>query len=228
MRHRKPKRYRGHHRVAFAPRTRYSVVIGTALVGAGVIAFGVGTALPSPSTDVASAAAALDAENGKAPKQVSESSTDTRSADVTRASRAQTRAAAPVPEKQPLWFKPVDTGFISSGYGYRPEFHGGTDFAAPAGTPVHAASDGRIEIANWYGGYGKLVTINHGNGVVTYYGHNSKILVEPGQEVKAGETIALVGTTGQSFGNHCHFEVRINNERINPLPFLRDRGVEVG
>ena len=99
--------------------------------------------------------------------------------------------------------------------------HKGIDIAAPRGTPVYAADGGTVTYAGWMGGYGYLVRINHGNGYETYYGHNSSLTVSVGQHVYKGQQIARVGSTGNSTGNHCHFEVRYNGVAKNPLNYLR-------
>ena len=98
--------------------------------------------------------------------------------------------------------------------------HKGIDIAAPRGTPVYAADGGTVTYAGWMGGYGYLVQIDHGNGYVTYYGHNSSLTVSVGQHVYKGQQIARVGSTGNSTGNHCHFEVRYNGVAKNPLNYL--------
>ena len=108
-------------------------------------------------------------------------------------------------------------GRISSRFGQRwGRLHAGLDIANVVGTPVHASKAGTVSYAGWRGGYGKCVMIDHGNGVQTLYGHNSKIQVTVGQKVSAGETIALMGSTGNSTGPHCHFEIRINGSPVNP------------
>ena len=98
--------------------------------------------------------------------------------------------------------------------------HKGIDIAAPKGTPVYAADGGTVTYAGWMSGYGYLVRINHGNGYETYYGHNSSLTVSVGQKVYKGQQIARVGSTGNSTGNHCHFEVRYNGVAKNPLKYL--------
>jgi len=126
---------------------------------------------------------------------------------------------------------PVDGARLSSGFGQRwGTLHAGIDFAAPLGTPEYAAMNGVVVRAGAASGYGLAVYVQHENGDVTVYGHMQEILVEQGQTVKAGETIALLGNTGQSTGPHLHFEVHvggIDGERIDPLPWLRDRGVQI-
>ena len=115
-------------------------------------------------------------------------------------------------------------GRITSGFGYRVhpvtgvyKLHTGVDLGVPSGTPIHAAADGTVILAGWMGAYGYAVVIDHGGGVSTLYGHNSKLLVKAGQEVKRGTVIAKSGSTGYSTGPHCHFEKRVNGVPVNPL-----------
>ena len=124
------------------------------------------------------------------------------------------------------WPVPSST-YISSSFGYRihPIFktwklHTGTDIGASYGVPIVAAAEGKVIMATWYGGYGNCVMIDHGSGIVTLYGHCSGYACSPGQEVKKGQTIAYVGSTGNSTGNHCHFEVRINGQYVNPMSYF--------
>ena len=99
--------------------------------------------------------------------------------------------------------------------------HAGIDLAAPLGTPVYATADGFVDRAEWAGGYGNLVEIDHGKGLQTRFGHLSRILVQPGQRVTRGMLIALMGSTGRSTGSHLHYEVRIDGRAVNPVPFLQ-------
>ena len=119
--------------------------------------------------------------------------------------------------------RPV-SGTITSRFGQvesiRSHAHSGLDIAAPSGTPIKAAADGTVSFAGTMGGYGNLVIIDHGNGVQTYYGHCSKIYVKVGTTITAGDTIAAVGTTGNSTGNHLHFEIRKDGKVINPQKYL--------
>lgn len=116
------------------------------------------------------------------------------------------------------------TGTISSRYGVsskiRVSTHTGLDIATTTGTPIKVVADGTVTFAAYSGSYGYFVKVDHGNGVETWYGHTSKMLVKAGQEVKSGDTIALVGSTGNSTGPHLHFEVRINGEHVNPQKYL--------
>jgi peptidoglycan LD-endopeptidase LytH len=102
----------------------------------------------------------------------------------------------------------------------RMKFHAGIDLGCPSGTPVLSTENGVVSIAQWAGGYGYLVEVQHANGMRTRYGHLSKIQVHPGQSVAKGEQIALSGNTGGSTGAHLHYEVRINGTPQNPRPYL--------
>lgn len=116
-------------------------------------------------------------------------------------------------------------GKISSRFGsnssVRDHTHMGLDIAASTGTPIKAAANGTISFAGTKSGYGKLIIINHGNGIQTYYGHCSKLYKSEGTKVNAGDVIAAVGSTGYSTGPHLHFEIRKNGEYINPQKYLK-------
>lgn len=116
------------------------------------------------------------------------------------------------------------TGTITSRYGVssriRSSDHTGLDIAAKKGTPIQVVSDGVVTFAKYNGSYGYLVKVDHGNGVETWYAHTSKMYVSAGETVKAGDVIALVGSTGNSTGPHLHFEIRINGEHVNPQKYL--------
>ena len=116
------------------------------------------------------------------------------------------------------------TGTVSSPYGLRwggSDFHPGMDIANELGTPIVATADGVVDYAGWNsGGYGNMVDIDHGNGMMTRYGHASQVLVSVGQSVKRGQVIAYMGSTGFSTGSHVHYEVIINGQRVNPNSYL--------
>ena len=117
------------------------------------------------------------------------------------------------------------TGRITSRFGanesIRDHTHKGIDIGAAGGTPILATADGTVNYAGWNsGGYGNLVIIDHGNGVTTYYGHCSRIYTSKGATVKAGDKIAAVGSTGNSTGNHLHFEIRLNGKQVNPQTYV--------
>ncbi len=117
-----------------------------------------------------------------------------------------------------IW--PVN-GPVVSGYGMRwGRLHEGIDISASSGTPIWAAASGTVIHAGWLGGYGNLVVVDHGNGLATAYAHASAILVGVGQQVAQGETVSLVGSTGNSSGPHLHFEVRVNGLAVDPLFYL--------
>ena len=118
-------------------------------------------------------------------------------------------------------------GEISSGYGFRNSpggigstYHEGIDIASDYGVPVEATASGTVTQAGWVDGYGYLVEIKHDGGITTRYGHNSALLVTVGQQVEQGTLVALVGSTGNSTGPHCHYEVRINGDAVDPVYFL--------
>lgn len=100
------------------------------------------------------------------------------------------------------------------------EYHEGQDIDATYGTPVQVAASGRVIIAGWQRGYGNVVYVDHGSGLSTRYGHLSEIDVSVGQTVSRGQTIGLVGSTGRSTGPHLHYEVRINNQPVDPKQYL--------
>lgn len=130
-----------------------------------------------------------------------------------------------------IWPLQYPDVYISSGYGYRSDpgsgktrLHGGTDtccWSGTAGKAVSAAADGTVIIATWHNSYGYYVGIDHGNGFVTIYAHNSSLNVSVGQKVKQGQTVAYAGETGYAFGAHCHFEIRVNGAKVNPLNYVR-------
>lgn len=116
-------------------------------------------------------------------------------------------------------------GTVTSSYGYRSifgsyQFHGGLDIAASYGATIQAADGGKVVTAGWSDSYGNYVVIDHENGKTTLYAHNSQLLVSAGQRVYQGQAIAKAGATGNAYGTHCHFEVRINGQRTNPRDYL--------
>ena len=114
-------------------------------------------------------------------------------------------------------------GYVSSPYGLRfngTEFHQGIDIAADMGAPIVATADGVVTAAGWNGGYGNMVDVDHGSGIVTRYGHAFAVAVTVGQQVRRGEVIAYVGSTGRSTGPHVHYEVRVDGQPVNPAGYL--------
>jgi murein DD-endopeptidase MepM/ murein hydrolase activator NlpD len=152
-------------------------------------------------------------------------------AQVDTNAKAATVQAAPVQAApgRPL-LQPVD-GRLTSPFGnrYDPyyhvyQLHAGLDLAAPAGTPIRAAAGGTVLRAGWFGGYGRYTCVGHGavreQRMMTCYGHQLRILVQPGQQVAAGQVIGLVGSTGASTGPHLHFEVRLGGRPVDPRPWF--------
>lgn len=122
---------------------------------------------------------------------------------------------------------PASLSMISSGFGYRRDpfaghaaLHSGLDFRGPIGSPIYAAATGKVIFAGVKNGYGNVIEISHGNGLVTLYAHMSAFHARPGQDVEAGAIIGAIGNTGRSTGPHLHFEVRHNGRAVNPRPFL--------
>lgn len=150
------------------------------------------------------------------------------------AARAQieryTQALVAVPVRKPV----AGSVDMSSNFGVRndpflgrPAMHTGIDLRGDSGEPVHVTANGKVTIAGWEGGYGKLVEINHGNGLATRYGHLSAINVKVGQIVRTGQAIGRIGSTGRSTGPHLHYETRVNGDPVNPQKFLR-AGIRLG
>jgi len=126
---------------------------------------------------------------------------------------------------------PVATGYIGSGFGSRTdpingfgEYHAGIDFDAPVGTEITAVADGVVTFNGDRPGYGNVVEVDHGNGYMTRYAHNSRNIGKVGQRVHAGDVIAKVGATGRATGPHCHFEVWLHGRAVNPLTYVNRAG----
>lgn len=143
--------------------------------------------------------------------------------------RASRDRQAPEPEAgtRGRFARPGD-GRLTSSYGRRwGRLHAGIDLAAGTGAPIRAAAGGTVTSSGNEGGYGRAIRILHSDGTVTVYGHMSKLIARGGQRVAAGELIGLEGNTGQSTGPHLHFEVRVNGSPINPVTWLRQRGISI-
>jgi len=154
---------------------------------------------------------------------VADAASDARQSAFTRTTANRHMSGVSIPS-----LMPVATVRLTSSFGMREHpvlggrrAHKGIDLAAPTGTPIHAAADGIISMAQWFGGYGLYVSIEHGGSIQTRYGHMSRLNVADGQRVSKGDIIGYVGTTGRSTGPHLHYEVRINGEAVNPLPYLQ-------
>jgi len=125
--------------------------------------------------------------------------------------------------------RPVDTGWLSSRFGFRNDpftgqqtFHRGLDFSTPVGTPVRVTGDGTVAAVQTQRGFGKVVKVDHGNGVTTIYAHLDHIEVKKGQKVTRGEVIAHSGNTGRSSAPHLHYEIRLAGRPVNPISYILD------
>jgi Peptidase family M23 len=134
------------------------------------------------------------------------------------------RTLALVPYRKPV----IGEVEFSSGFGIRsdpflgrPAMHTGLDFRAATGDPVRATANGKVVTSGWQGGYGRMIEIDHGNGLSTRYGHLSEINVKVGDLIKIGQVIGAVGSTGRSTGPHLHYETRIDGDAVDPQKFLR-------
>jgi murein DD-endopeptidase MepM/ murein hydrolase activator NlpD len=230
-----------------APRTRRrlsrrpSVLLGALIAGglvAGYLSFP-GTDDAAQSTSVLAAQTALLSEEElevMPMASITEAQAQARLDEVaaSRKDRADARAAAKaaaIEAARPKTVMPVSGATLTSTFGPRwGTYHYGIDLAAPMRTPEYAAADGVVLRAGAASGFGLAVYILHENGDVTVYGHMDEITVAPGDYVEAGDTIALLGNRGQSTGPHLHFEVHQGGEngtKIDPIPWLRDRGVDI-
>ncbi len=142
---------------------------------------------------------------------------------ATRLAAIASRSQVRIPDVAVLTTEPV-ANTESSGFGWRddpfrhrPKFHAGTDFRGKHGTPVLAAGDGVVKLARWYGGYGNLIQVDHGGGVVTAYAHLQRFAVKPDDVVVAGQAIGHMGATGHATGSHLHFEVRLDGRPVDPV-----------
>ena len=125
--------------------------------------------------------------------------------------------------------RPIDTGWLSSRFGFRKDpftakqtFHRGLDFSVPVGTPVRVTGDGVVQAVQQQRGFGKVIKIDHGDGVVTVYAHLEEQKVKKGDKVSRGDIIALSGNSGRSSAPHLHYEIRIGNRPVNPLSYILD------
>ena len=133
------------------------------------------------------------------------------------------RAKVAIPSRMP-----VNNVALTSGYGMRVHpvlggrrAHKGVDLAAPTGTPIYATADGTVGKAEWFSSYGLYVQLEHGASLQTRYGHMSRLNVFAGQQVRKGDLIGYVGSTGRSTGPHLHYEVRIGGQAVNPIPYMQ-------
>ena len=215
---RESDRYRGRRRAPTPPRSRYAAVITTAFVGAGAVAFLAGAGLHDAKTDTLGSdnAALADASQQ-------------RDLAADRPGRGEKQLNSSIsPANKNAWVLPLRGYRVSSLFGQRwGRLHAGIDLGGiKEGHPINAVHDGTVIVAGWQGGYGYAVFIQHEDGMVTVYGHNSKLYVKVGQQVRAGDQVAGAGNTGHSYGTHCHLEIRINDRPVDPIKFFKERGVD--
>jgi murein DD-endopeptidase MepM/ murein hydrolase activator NlpD len=154
---------------------------------------------------------ALKTESPSKPKSTASASTST--------AKTTSKTTSSAPLSRGSW---PASGSVTSKFGQRwGKAHKGIDIGVPTGTNVKAFKSGKVTYSGWQGSYGYLVIISHGDGLQTYYAHNSKLLVKEGQSVDSGSVIAKSGNTGNSTGPHIHFEVRKNGNPVNPYQYLR-------
>jgi murein DD-endopeptidase MepM/ murein hydrolase activator NlpD len=252
-RHSRPE---GRHRAHKPPSNRAPAILASAIVGATAAALstaaasadgGLGalaadvTALQAPVPEHALGIGGPDPLPVQVPAEeplyghqtLSTTAAQTRVADIRASREAKRRQVLLAEAARPKWLAPMRPGayVISSCFCPRwGSFHYGTDMAAPWGTPFYAAGDGLVLHAGPMSGYGNAIMIQHANGDVTVYGHESKVLVTVGEKVRAGQLIGLVGSVGNSTGPHLHFEVRLggeNGEKTDPVPWLEGRGITI-
>ncbi|MCO1599516.1 M23 family metallopeptidase [Micromonospora sp. RHAY321] len=227
-------------------RNRLIVLGAAALVALGLGGVAVATTgsdRPAPAVvsleaqNRAEAASRADraARESDAPASPSASPTPSPSAVSASPTPTRTATAKPKPKKTtrptPAWVDPMPGAAVTSCYGQRwGTLHAGIDLALPSGTPIHAAASGTVvQAGDAADGYGNSVFVDHGNGYLTHYAHQSRIAVTVGQKVKAGQVIGYEGATGDATGPHLHFEVHQGMwNQIDPAPFMRARGVDLG
>lgn len=243
----RPHRTRGQHRASWAAelsplisgtQRRYTAVVGSAVAGASIVAMATGAGLPSGEPEPGNSRAVADiaalTDEAPATEAVADGEAPVDAAAPIGTATAEevvlTERTSPVTGQaaQIAWTPMLDNITITSLFGQRwGRNHNGVDFDAETGDPVYAAYPGTITHAGWETGFGNLVVIDHGDGVETYYAHNSEVLVSEGDWVDAGGQIANAGNTGRSFGSHVHFEVHVNGEPVEPLGYLSEVGLDL-
>ncbi|WP_177154984.1 M23 family metallopeptidase [Glycomyces harbinensis] len=245
----RPHRTRGQHRASWAAelspllagtQRRYTAVVGSAVAGASVVAMATAAGLPAEEerrhedasqavSDIAALAAEASVPEDAAPGPVDAAETAAPgTAGVAATAEPARTSPVAAQDAQIKWTPMLDQITITSLFGQRwGRNHNGVDFDAATGDAVYAAYPGTIVHAGWESGFGNLVVIDHGDGVETYYAHNSEVLVGEGDHVEAGGQIANAGNTGHSFGSHVHFEVHVDGRPVEPLNYLAESGLEL-
>jgi murein DD-endopeptidase MepM/ murein hydrolase activator NlpD len=216
--------YRGRRRVPRFIRSRYVSVIATAALGASLVVLIAAAAIPEAKRT--GPTYAQDAAG------MSALSADDQQAAADRANRSKDRVGPALSMDQgapDVWLLPLHGQYeLTTLFEFRwGVMHEGVDMAIAWGTPFYAAHAGTVILCRWNGGFGYNVQIDHGNGVVSIYGHSSRLLCHEGEHVEAGQLIGLVGDTGDSFGDHLHFQIDLNGTPTDPIPFMLKRGVDI-
>jgi len=197
------------------------------VIGALAVVAGLGLATPAVASSSSAADIAAPLREAQAAKAGTRGDDEFRrlfaSWNGTTAAPATRTRTVSIPSRMPL-----DGAALTSGFGMRTHpvlggrrAHKGIDLAAPTGTPIYASADGVVTRADWFSGYGLFISLDHGASLETRYGHMSRLNVAEGQEVKKGDLIGYVGSTGRSTGPHLHYEVRIAGMAVNPVPYMQ-------
>jgi murein DD-endopeptidase MepM/ murein hydrolase activator NlpD len=197
-------------------------VVTTAFVGAGMVAIGAASTLPDFKADPSTLAALNNAAGN--------SDLAGRQAAADRANRSDPRTASAVTDQatQDLWLLPLKHYTISSPFGQHTDsLHQGINLAAPEGTVYYAAHSGVVKLARYDGALGYTVVVDLGGGITATYGHSAKVLVHEGQQVKAGDALGYVGSSGYAFDNALYFQIRVNAKPVNPVSYLQQYGLDV-
>lgn len=220
-------------------RPRAAILPGVLLAAAGTAFAGL-AAFPASASEIAprvTAASALQPVALSAPQQANLALNDALAQGLVEANKPKPAPAPPTlekasrdrdaePEATQAQFVRPGVGRLTSSYGRRwGRLHAGIDLAAGVGSPIHAVTNATVLSAGSEGGYGRAIRLLHADGTVTVYAHMSSLLVGKGERVAAGEKIGREGNTGQSTGPHLHFEVHVNDTPVNPVTWLRKRGV---
>lgn len=222
-----PDRYRGRRRVPTPPRSRYAVVVTSAFVGAGVVALGAASNLPNAKAISPDVLQSLESAHVASDALTNRSDANHASRGEDRSTVAKTKVSADQAAAD-VWLLPLEDFQFTSPYGVRwGTLHAGIDLAAPDGTPYKAVHAGTVTKAGYFGGYGYSLTIQNADGTEVIYAHSRRLLVKAGDKVKAGQVIGEVGNTGASYGTHLHLEIHVGAKPTDPVPFLRDRGVDI-
>jgi murein DD-endopeptidase MepM/ murein hydrolase activator NlpD len=221
-----PDRYRGRRRVPTPPRSRYAVVVTSAFVGAGVVALGASN-MPDAKDINPQVLRGLEA-NASPDSALADRASDT------KASRGEDRGAVSKEKVSAdqaaadIWRLPLDEYTFTSPFGVRwGQLHAGIDLAAPEGVPYKAIHAGVVTQAGYNGGYGYSITIRDKDGVEVIYAHSRRVIPHVGDQIKAGQVVGEVGSTGAAFGTHLHLEIHVGGQPTDPIPYLRARGVDI-